>query len=323
MRRKCAQSSRADADTYRSSVRALSPKLRRRVARAAFPGHRAAWLGAAAVVVVAVIFGGRFLLARTASLTGTNSVGVGTVVANATPGQQVCVRDLDVPEGTGRLGVSMVALQVAPRARITASLSGNGIRLPLAQTAPLGPLSFLEFRLPRTLDRDLKDMALCVTPSLMTVGFGGAFVQRAPTSPVTTVAGEALVPSDISVRYLRPNGSSPRVVDALPDALRRASVFEPGLGTALVWLALPTLLLLVYVTVRVSATASGLTMRRLALTAAGSPWPTAWLGQSFCTHFTAPMKASISPTRSFWPPPISGQTPELAVGHHIQRRSCD
>jgi hypothetical protein len=178
------------------------------------------------------------------------------------------VRDLDVPSGTGRLGVSMVALQTEPRARLRAYLSANGVRVPLAQVAPLGSLGFLEFTLPHTLNRNVENTALCVTPLHMTVGFGGAFVQRPPISSVTTVDGEALVPGDISVRYLRPSGSSPRVFDALPDALSRATVFESGLGTVLVWLALPTLLLLVYVTVYVTATADRRTMRQLALAAA-------------------------------------------------------
>ncbi len=251
-----------------SSALGRSLNLSRRVVRAAFPGHRAAWLGAAAVLIIAVLFGGRFLLARTATLTGTNSVGVGTVIADATPGQEACVRDLDLPSGTGRIGVSMVALQTAPGARLRAYLSAAGVRLPLAQAAPPGVLSFVEFKLPKTLVRSLEDTVLCVTPFGTTVGFGGAFVQRPSTSPITTIAGEALGPSDISVRYLRPSGPSPRVLDALPDALRRATVFESALGTVLVWLALPTLLLLVYVTVYVSATASGRTLRRLALTAA-------------------------------------------------------
>lgn len=266
MRRETGKAARTQADI--DGTRAGPIGLSRRTVRAAFPGHRAAWLGAAAVCVIASLFGGRFLLAKTASLTGTNSVGVGTVIANAAPRQEVCVRDLDVPRGTGRLGVSMVALQTAPGARLRAYLSADGVRVPLAQTAQLGSLSFLEFVLPTTLDEGVEDTVLCVTPFRMTVGFGGAFSQRPPTSPVTTVAGEALVPGDISVRYLRPRGPSPRVLDALPDALRRAAVFESRPGTVLVWLALPTLLLLVYVTVYVSATANGQTMRRLALTAA-------------------------------------------------------
>jgi len=266
VRRDAAKAARTHADA--DGTRAGPTSLAGRVVRAAFPGPSAAWLGAAAILVVASFFGGRFLLARTASLTGTNSVGVGTVIADATPRQEVCIRDLDVPRGTRRLGVSMVALQTEPRARLSAYLSENEVRVPLVQTAPLESLDFLEFTLPHTLSRDVEDTALCVTPLHMTVGFGGAFVQRSPISPVTTVAGEALVPGDISVRYLRPSGSSPRVLDALPDALNRATVFESGLGTVLVWLALPTLLLLVYVTVYVTATANSRTMGRLALAAA-------------------------------------------------------
>lgn len=240
----------------------------RRVLHAAFPGDRTVWLGVAAVCAVALIFGGRFLSARTASLTGTNSVGVATVIANAAPRQEVCVRDLDIPKGTGRLGISMVALQTARGARLHAYLSARGTEIPLRQTVPLGPLAFLEFTLPRTLNRNVENMALCVTPSRMTVGFGGAFVQRSPAAPVTTVAGQALMPGDIGVRYLRPSGSSPRVFSAIPDALGRATVFESGIGTVLVWLALPTLLLIVYVTAYVSATADRRPIRRLALAAA-------------------------------------------------------
>lgn len=247
----------------------LARQLARRFASVMFPGQLAIWLGAAAVLTVAIIFGGRFLAARTASLTGTNSVGVGTVIANATARQQVCVRDLDVPDGTARLAVSMGVLQTAPGAGLQADLTAAGVRFRLKQSAPLGGLGFFEFKLPRTLNRNIDNMALCVTPLKMTIAFGGAFVQRSQASPVTTVDGVALAGSDISVRYLRPSGPTPRVIEVLPEALRRASIFDSGLGAALVWFALPALLLLIYITVYISATASSRTIGRLAFTAAG------------------------------------------------------
>lgn len=255
------------ADTDSFTTESIRARASAHVARV-LPGHREVWLGAAAVIVIASIFGARFLSARTASLTGTNSVGVATVVANATSGHKVCVRDLDVPARTGRISISIFALQLARGARLRAYVSTRGVRLPLKQSATAGALTFLPFTLPRPLKRDLTNASLCVTPLRMTVGFGGAFVQRLPTAPVTTVAGKPLVLGDIGVRYLRPEGQSPRVSDAIPAALRRSNVFESGFGGVLTWLALPALLLLIYVTVRVSATAEQRTLRSLAITGA-------------------------------------------------------
>lgn len=217
---------------------------------------------------LATVFTARFVLARTASLTGTNSVDVATVIANAGPRQETCIRDLDIPSETGRLEVSLVALNIERGARIRAYLDAGTYQAPLRQLKPLGALGFLPFALPNVLDRALKDAAVCLTPLKMTVGFGGAFVQRLPKSPITTVAGSELAMGDVGVRYLRPDGLSPRVLDAIPKALRRATVFESSFGSALVWMALPALLMLVYVVIRTTALADAKGIRRLAVIAA-------------------------------------------------------
>lgn len=249
-----------------------------RMALAVFPGRRSVWFGVGAVLILASVMGGKILLARTDSLTGTNSVGVATVIANAGPGRETCVRDLDVPAGTGRIAVSVAALGVASGKGLRSRLITSRGQVRLQQTAPLGPISFVPLSLPRELQHDAIDATLCVTPRGMTVAFGGASVQRLPGAPVTTVAGMPLVSGDIGVRYLAAAGPAPRVVGALPSALRRANTFESGLGTVLMWLALPALVMLVYLTARVSATADVRSIRALALTTAAVSFvhATAW-----------------------------------------------
>lgn len=224
------------------------------------------WAGAAITVLVASILAGRLLMARTASLTGTNSVDVATLIINAEPGQRLCVNDVIVPRGTGRVGVSMVALQAGRRPRVEAWIKSGSSTIHLDPMSAPGALAFLDLELPEPTRRDLDGAAVCVVPRDVRLGYGGASVQRLPGSRSTTLGGQSIEPpGDVGVQFLRPDGDSPRVVEALPAALARATIFESSTGTVIVWLALPLLGLSLYIVVRIAATAGHYTIRKLAL----------------------------------------------------------
>jgi 4-amino-4-deoxy-L-arabinose transferase-like glycosyltransferase len=235
-------------------------KLRKRV----FPGPGILWVGALCGVAISSLLLGRQLLARTASLTGTNSVDVATTVASAKSSVEVCVRDLQVPAATGRIAVSLAVTASRPGAALDAVLEADGKRRSLSVEGAPGALSFVNFALDRPLPSEVRNAAVCLTPHRMALAFGGAFVQRLPHSPVTTVGRSAIGQGDVSVKYLVASGPTPRVASRLLPALKRAALFDSWLGTALVWLAIPALLALVYAVVRVAATSDSYSLRRLA-----------------------------------------------------------
>lgn len=231
-----------------------------------FPGARGAWFGAAVAGLVLVVLLIRLGAAQTASLAGTNSVDVASVIAHAEPKQTLCVRDLMIPAGTARIGVSMAALHEPPGGgHATALLVADGKRVTLAVEPSLAGLDFHTLALPQKTTRQAVGAVVCVRPRDMSLDFGGAFVQRLPGARVTTLDGQPIGQGDVSVQYL---GDNPRVYAAVPQALRRSTVFESPLGMVLTWLALPFLVLALYVVCRVTATAPSLQVRTLAITAA-------------------------------------------------------
>jgi hypothetical protein len=230
-------------------------------------GSRALWLGAALAVLVVGVLGARIVLARTAQLTGTNSVGVGALVADASRGEQTCIRDLLVPSGTRSVQIYVAAVgsgEVAlrgelldargrPRSTIDYDGAAGGfITLPLAGTVP----------------ESFDEASLCLRSRRGAVQYGGATVSRQPGQPVTTVGRRALDAQgvDLTVNFLGARAS--RFAARLGDALERATRFKP-FGPVVPALALAALVLAIGFSVRTMATAEGRSVRGLAIRAAG------------------------------------------------------
>ena len=70
-------------------------------------GDRRVWLVAAAVLAASAVGVLAYLLKSAERYTGTNSVGVRSIVADVQSGQQFCVRDFDLPDGTARVQVAI------------------------------------------------------------------------------------------------------------------------------------------------------------------------------------------------------------------------
>lgn len=229
-----------------------------------FPGARLLWLAAAAAFVVFAVLGFRMLNANTASLTGTNSVGVGTVIADVQSGQKLCVRDLLIPAETGQVGLWMFGQDIRRGASYRAWIeSESGTRFSVIAPEVTPQTGFDFFELERPLTSDLERAMFCIQPSRAKLGVGGASVQRLPDAPVSDIDGTPLVGKDVSVRYDLPRGESRKFGAVLGDAISRSTTFEPWLGRVITWLALPGLLLLMYACVRVAATAEARSTRFL------------------------------------------------------------
>ncbi len=226
------------------------------------------WIGAAAASGVAVLFLIALLLSSTEPLSGTNSVGAAAVVAVAKPAELACVRDLNVPTGSTRVSVSLGTRTPAAVTRLTAHLNVHGKRLRLNHIGPIGAFGYSDFQLVQPAESYFRGATLCIASSTTAINYGGASVQRLPGAPVTTVGGRALTTTDISVRYFRSSKTARHTLLELPNALRRATLFEPTIGVLLVVVALPLLGFIVYFVVRVAATVDQRTTRNLAALAA-------------------------------------------------------
>ncbi|WP_157251756.1 DUF2142 domain-containing protein [Patulibacter americanus] len=236
-----------------------------------FPGSRIVWLAALVAVVVGGLLTARVLNAKVLPLTGTNSVDVAAVIATAEPKQQVCVRDLVIPAGTGRLQVWMGFPTARGAVVVRGEVRGGGRVVPFRQRFKSGGGDWKTVTLPGGGSPGaMPDADVCFRTPNSAIDLGGASVQRLPDAPVSTVGREELASVDVGVRFLTPVGQEPRAVSQLDDALRRSEVFKafPG-GSLVLWLVLLGFPAVLYGAVRVAATVDGRSARGLAVRAGG------------------------------------------------------
>lgn len=234
-----------------------------------FPGSSAVWIGGLVLIVLGAVLMGRMLFAKTASTTGTNSVDIAAVVAHAEPGQETCIKDLVIPKETGRVEVWLGLVGVQAGGKLEAWVGNLGTpRIPLRYVGAGGNGDFKPFALSRPLLRDLENAKVCIVAHREAVNYGGSSVMRLPGAAVSSIGKTPLQGVDIGVRFLRPLGDSPRVIDALGAALSRATLFDPGIARVAIYVVGLLLLLVIYPIVRVAATVERYTVRRLAVGAA-------------------------------------------------------
>jgi predicted membrane protein DUF2142 len=213
--------------------------------RGVLAGDRRVWaLGAAVLAGVALVML-VYLFKEADRYTGTNSVGARSIVTDVQPGQRLCVGDFEVPDGTGRVQLSVAwtgegrpAFRLvlrAGRAFRRATLPGAAI------AAPGGPVPV---DIPvRELDTPGEAAAgrICLTPVAGALGIGGTDGIQADQQP-PMLDGEPLA-ARVAVRFLGPQGDSATLLSALPDAFRRAALFRPGIVGPWVYAAIFLVLL--------------------------------------------------------------------------------
>ena len=192
-------------------------------------GDRRVWLVGAAVLAVSALTVLVYLLKDEERYTGTNSVGVRSAVTDVQSGQQLCVGDFDVPEGTGRVQVSIGWIGERRPALDAVLRAGQAVRrvtLPGAAIPGTGAPGSLDIPTPELYLRgDSAPGRLCLTPTDGTVAVGGTSGVQADQQP-PRLDGEPL-PARVALRFLAPAGQSGTLLSALPDAIRRAAVLRP------------------------------------------------------------------------------------------------
>jgi Predicted membrane protein (DUF2142) len=224
-------------------------------------GDRRVWIVGAAVLAAVLVGIAWHLLKSADRYTGTNSVGVRSLVADVPDGGRLCVGDLDVPGDTGRVQLSVVWANDSRPALRYVLRAGQTVRSGRlrAESIP-SPVSPAPLDLPvRELDLPGESAAgrVCLTPSGGGLALGGMADIQADQLPPTLDG--APVPNRIAVRFLRAAGDSTTLLAALPDALRRAALFRPGVVGPWVYAAIFLVLLPVMwvVSLRLLATRGG------------------------------------------------------------------
>lgn len=239
------------------------------VVAAVFPGSRVVWWVALASAVVAAVFGFRLLNAQVGAYTGSNSVDVAAVVGTADPGERFCVRDVDVPAGSGRVQVWLGFPDAKGPVELRGELTAGERSWKLRTRIEHGFGDWQTFTLdPPTGDRTVTRGTLCLrttAASKASVDLGGSSINQLPGRPGSDIDGKPLGVADVGVRFQRPVGDEPTVWDDLSTSIERATLFKglPG-GTLLLWLFLLGFPFVAYGVVRVAATVDRRSARSLA-----------------------------------------------------------
>ena len=227
-----------------------------------FPGDRRVWwAGAAATGVLLAVLATALLVPRE-YFTGTNSIRVRSIVHELQPGSTLCIPDVHVPAGTGRVEIA-VAPGVAIPALEVEFLQGGGPRI-MGRSTALAPGPGA---VPVSIGEQPEPLIgqLCATPKGAPLVVGGMLgLQSDMRAP--TVDGRRL-DARVGLWFRPPAGERKSLAALLPDAFERAAVFRPGwVGPWTYWLLfLAGVPLLLYAVLRLLARAFAGDLRRGAL----------------------------------------------------------
>jgi hypothetical protein len=188
--------------------------------RRLFAGDPRVWRAGSAVLVLTLALVAVYLLRSEEHYTGTNNVGVRSLLTDVPHGGRMCLPELEVPDGTGRVQITMLWHgPFRPALRATLDTGGRVRRttLPVGQVPPpAGPvgvaLAFPEIR----SASDSVTGRLCVVPNGGPVTVAGTHGQLAGRQP-GTIDGEQL-PGRVAIRYLPPAGEESSLLSLLDDA---------------------------------------------------------------------------------------------------------
>jgi 4-amino-4-deoxy-L-arabinose transferase-like glycosyltransferase len=209
-------------------------------------GPRAVWLTVGIIgALFAVLIGWQMLKPRP-FFTGTDSVGVGSIVANVAPGQELCVPGLELPAATGgvRLAVFSPASTVAAKVIVHV---GGSVSSAVSSAPTVGSRANLQAVIPTTPTRPASRTAtVCMAPLSGPLGVGGSgnlqygevrpeigpagFLSH-PSGSIAAKSRAAAVtnpPGRISVWFLPPHGEERSLLASLGTIFSRAALFRPG-----------------------------------------------------------------------------------------------
>ena len=195
------------------------------------PGDRRVWLAGGGVLAAVLIVLAVYLARPGIHYTGTNSVGVRSMVTDVGDGKRLCIPELRIPGGTARAELTATWNgERMPRFRVERWTGGS--RAYRGATQPTGPLPGAG---PAALVVDIGETpsgterlnsSVCITPVGGATSIGGtAGIQADQSAP--TLAGSP-IESRVAVRFLPSAGERQTYLDLLGKAFDRAALFRPG-----------------------------------------------------------------------------------------------
>jgi 4-amino-4-deoxy-L-arabinose transferase-like glycosyltransferase len=188
------------------------------------------WRGAAIVGALLLVLLAWQLLRPRELYTGTNGAGSSGPALTVSAPQRACL-SLAVPVGTGRLRVQAIA-----QGGLRAEVSPRGA-IAVATRPAAGGFTTFDIAIARTASSPESTPAkLCLAPqgTVQLAGRPGA----QPDAPPVIVDGRQ-ADARVQVWFLPPAGERRSLAAALPDAVRRAALFRPGVvGPWTYWLLL-------------------------------------------------------------------------------------
>jgi predicted membrane protein DUF2142 len=160
--------------------------------------------------------------------TGTNSVGVRSVVASIDVGQKLCVPDLNLPAGTGRIQLALFAHRPTFAAQLTLR-TPTGSAVSRMQGVP-GPnsLAFPQATIPpRPASPASVPATVCVAPLDGPIEVGGMIGLQENQVPARLDGSPVF--NRVAVWFLPPSGSRRSLLSSLKSIFDRAALFRPGI----------------------------------------------------------------------------------------------
>jgi Predicted membrane protein (DUF2142) len=189
---------------------------------------RAVWWPAAATgAVILGLLLWQLLIPRE-FLTGTDSVGVRSVVANVEVGQKLCVPGLQLPADTGRVQLAVFAHR--PRFTATLSVIAAGDAVSSTMTGVPGPTSlvYASAPIPRTAATPAAVPAtVCIAPRDGPIELGGMIGLQGNQVPARLDG--APVGNRVGVWFLPPAGVRRSLIESAGAIFARAALFRPGI----------------------------------------------------------------------------------------------
>jgi hypothetical protein len=184
----------------------------------------------APVVLVALLFGGLLIwqaLLPRPYYTGSNSVGIRSVVANLEAGQTLCVPGLHLPAETGRVQLAVFAHRPSFVARLRVSFAGHSYNSKMTGLPGPGSLVYANAPIPQTpLAPGSVPATACITPLDGPIALGGMIGLQANQAPARQDG--SVVANRVSVWFMPPAGRKRSLLASAGAIFDRAALFRPG-----------------------------------------------------------------------------------------------
>ncbi len=191
-------------------------------------GARAVWWSAAGMgVVVLGLLLWQLTIPRT-FYTGTDSVGVRSVVANLAVGQKLCVPGLQLPADTGRVQFAVFAHRPEFTATLSVIAAGRTSTSTMTGVPGPGSLAYASAPIPTTPAAPTSVPATaCIAPRDGPIELGGMIGLQANQLPARLDG--APWGNRIGVWFLPPAGVERSLIESAGTIFSRAALFRPGI----------------------------------------------------------------------------------------------